>query len=135
MGVVGSLGGIVFEVSMDRVRTFDSFKRGGSGRWETHDIIGKKPLSEFAGPGQEQISFSIRLDAFSGLNPQEELQALRDMRDTGEASVLVIGGEPMTDNLWYLEALNEEHKTFTGDGKLLTAVVDLTLKEYVREAG
>lgn len=135
MGVLGSFGDTVFEVSMEKVRTFDGFTRGGSGRWETHNIIGQKPLSEFIGPGLEQISFSIRLDAFSGLNPQEELQALRDMRDNGKVSVLIIGGAPITENLWYLENLNEQHKSFTGNGKLLTAVAELTLKEYVREVG
>jgi len=131
MGIVGSLGDIIFEVSIEKVRTFDEFERSASSRWEIHDIIDKKPLPEFIGPGQEQISFSIRLDAFSGVVPQDELQALRNMRDSGEVKVLIIGGEPLTNNQWYLEALKEQHKTFSGNGKLLTAVAELTLKEYV----
>lgn len=131
MGVIGSLGGIVFEVSLEKVRTFDEFSRSASGRWEIHDIIGQRPLSEFVGPGQEQISFNIRLDAFSGLVPHDELQALRDMRDKGETAILIIGGVPVTDNQWYLEAVDEQHKSFTGNGTLLTAVAKITLKEYV----
>lgn len=132
MGAVGSFNGIVFEVSIEKIRTFDGFSRSGSGRWENHDIIGKKPLSEFVGPGQEEVSFSILISVFNGLSPQEELQIWRDMRDNGQTSMLIVGGSPVTDNLWYLEALKEQHKTFTGDGKLLTAVADLTLKEYVQ---
>lgn len=135
MGIVGSYGSIVFEVSNQKVRTFDGFTRGGSGRWSEHEITGRKPLSEFTGPGLEEISFSIRLDIFHGVSPAEELRKLREMRDKGQASILIIGGEPVTQNLWFLETIKEQHKTHTGDGKLLTAIAELTLKEYVQGVG
>lgn len=57
------------------------------------------------------------------------------MRDKGEVSMLIVGGSPVTQNMWYLDALKEQHKAFTGDGKLLTAVAELTLKEYIQGAG
>jgi len=130
LGVIGSYGEIVFEVSMDRVRTFDNFTRSGSGRWENHDIISLKPMPEFIGPGQEDISFSIRLDAAMGLNPENELQKLRDMRDTGEVAQLIIGSKPVTNNLWLLESLQEQQRVFDNKGRLILADVELSLKEY-----
>jgi len=129
--IVGSLGNILFEVSSQKILTFNNLSRSGSGRWAVHDIINRKSLSEFLGPGQEEISFSVRLDASNGVIPRDELAKMRYMRDTGEASVLVIGGEPVTWNLWTLESVKEGHKTHTGNGKLLQVDVDLTLKEYV----
>ena len=133
--VIGTLGDIVFEVSPRTVKTFDEFTRGGSGRWATHDIIGKKPEPEFLGPGQEEISFSMRLSATSYINPEKELAKLRLMRDTGTAAMLIIGGKPVTSNLWILESLNEQHKTFFGDGQLMVATVQVTLKEYPNQKG
>lgn len=117
-------------MSSSRVRTFDNFSRSGSGRWAVHEIIGQKPLSEFVGPGQEGISFSIRLDANLGVNPERELQKLRAMRDSGEVAVLIIGGQPVTDNFFALESLSEQQKVFSGSGVLIVANADLTLKEY-----
>lgn len=87
-------------------------------------------MSEFLGPGLEQISFTVRLDVSHGVNPEEELKKLREMRDSGEVAVLIIGGEPVTENYWALTSLREQHKVFTGDGKLIKADVEITLKEY-----
>ncbi len=131
MGVVGSFGSVVFEVSSQKVRTFTGFTRGGSGRWSDHEVVNLKPLSEFAGPGLEEISFSVRLDVQHGVIPRDELANLREIRDTGRAEILIIGGEPVTWNLWTLQSIQENHKTHTGDGKLAQADVSLTLKEYI----
>lgn len=121
---------MIFEVSSNRIRTFNSFTRGGSGRWEEHEIIHQKPLSEFIGPDLEQIGFTIRLDISHGVNPEKELKRLREIRDTGEVLILIIGGEPVTDNFWALRSLEEQHVSFGGGGELLLANAELTLKEY-----
>lgn len=127
----------MFEVSINKVHTFEGFVRSGSGRWVVHDIINQKPLAEFLGPGQEEISFSIRLDINMGVSPEVELQRLREIRDTGKVSELIIGGKLVTKNLWLLESMSEQQKVFSGAGKLVVASVNLTLKEYPRvpEAG
>jgi len=131
--IVGTFGSIIFTVSSQKILTFTNFSRSAAGRWGNHDIVLRKPLSEFLGPGQEEISFSVRLDVSNGIIPRDELAKMRDMRDTGEVSVLVIGGEPVTWNQWSLESVKEGHKVHTGSGKLIQADVELTLKEYVEE--
>lgn len=123
---------MVFEVSSNRVRTFDDFSRSGSGRWAVHEIVGQKPKAEFLGPGQEELSFSMYLSAHLGVNPEVEMQKLRAMRDTGKTAALIVGGKPITQNFFSLESLRESHKVFSGKGKLITAEVEVVLKEYVR---
>lgn len=135
MPLVGTFGEIVFEVSHERVRTFDNFSRSGSGRWATHEAYHQKPLPEFLGPGQEEISFTIRLSAFHGVNPKDELARLRKMRDHGEAHELIIGGELVGSDLWIVESLREQPSAHTGDGKTLVADAEITLKEYPRRGG
>lgn len=133
MGMIGSLGDVVFEVSTDKVRTFDDFSRSGSARWATHDIIGQKPLTEFSGPGQEEISFSMHLSAGLGINPSVELQKLRTMRDTGKVVPLIIGTAPISSSYWGIENLDEKHSTYDNKGRLIVAQVDVKLREYPRQ--
>lgn len=89
---IGSLGAITFEVSADKVRTFDGFERSGSARLAFHERQGGKPLAEFLGPNVDSISMDIRFSVYDGVNPTEEVKALRAARDNGDALLLVLDG-------------------------------------------
>lgn len=136
--MIGSLGSVVFETSSNKVRTFSDFKRSGSGRWEKHDIILKKPKREFLGPGEEQVTLNIKLDSALGLNPSKELYMLRFLRDNGYAVPFILDGKPVSlitfdnlTNLWVIESVNESWKTVDNKGRLLCAEVQLTIAEYI----
>ena len=129
--MIGYLGEVVFEVSAKKVKTFDDFKRNASSRVATHELIGRKPLLEFGGPGLETVSFPITLSAFLGLDPTEEVKILRDMRDQGLAVDFVLNGEPQGAGLWVLESLSEKWKYVDNDGVPRQIDCDLTLREYV----
>jgi hypothetical protein len=50
MAEIGFYGeDIVFETSDQRILTFAGLKQDVAGRWESHAIIGKKPVSESSG--------------------------------------------------------------------------------------
>ncbi len=66
--MIGTFGDVTFEVSSDKVRTFSDMKRSGSSRLASHDLIGRKPLLEFGGPGLETLTFNMALSAFLGLD-------------------------------------------------------------------
>lgn len=129
--MIGSLGPVVFETSSERIRTFTDFKRSGSARWGKHEIMLGKPVKEFLGPGDEQITFSVRLDVSLGVNPTDELFILRFIRDNGLAMPLILNGRPVSENLWIIESLNENWKYVDNEGRLLAAEVELTISEYV----
>lgn len=60
--MIGTLGRkIIFEVSDNRVLTFESMSREVSGRWTEHEVLGVKPKAEFLGPGLQTISLTIHL--------------------------------------------------------------------------
>ena len=62
--MIGTLGRkIIFEVSDNRVLTFESMSREVSGRWTEHEVLGVKPKAEFLGPGLQTISLTIHLSA------------------------------------------------------------------------
>ncbi|GEA17734.1 phage tail protein [Moorella sp. E306M] len=130
--MIGSLGPVVFETSSEKLRTFDNFKRSGSGRWARHEIMHQKPKREFLGPGDEQISFTVRFDVAFGVNPADEIFVLRFLRDQGIAVPLVLNGRPVSyESLWVIETINESWTKIDNRGRLLAAEVELTLSEYV----
>lgn len=129
--LVGYLGDIVFAVAKNYVRTFDDYNRSGAGRWQTHELIGRKPVLEFLGADLEKISFKMQLRSDQGVDPEDEAQKLRKMRDAGTPCVLVLNGAPVGDNYWIVESLGEEVTYWNAYGKPLSITVDVSLKEYI----
>lgn len=157
MAIIGSLGEVVFQVSNKNrfggkglgafgrllnkltgntgitYKTPSNYTRQAEARWETHDIIGQKPVSEFVGPGLESVSFDLKLDADLGVDPEEELEKLRKMRDTGEKVFLILGGYPVfgNNNRVYITSLEENLLRTNGKGKAMAIDVSINLQEYV----
>ncbi len=124
---LGTWGDTVFEVTRDRVRTWQEMKRSGEARWVEHEVLGTRPRPEFIGPGLDTLTLSVKLDVRYGVNPTEELKALREKRDTGVVDSLIIGGETIFD--CSLRSIGEEHKRHDAKGVLQLVIVDLTFKE------
>ena len=118
---IGYMGDIVFSVSVWRMITPTNYE---------HDLLLRKPVSQFGGPGLEKLSFSIILDADHGVSPALQLKKLRKMRDTGAVFPLVIGGRPVTQNSWRLDSVKEGNCYWTPDGQLQQCIAQLSLTEY-----
>ena len=131
--MVGTLGDVVFEVSAEAVKTFDSLNMQYSAKYAQHDIHGKKGLLEFTGLDPTKISLKIHFDTALGVNPKDELITLRKMLEAGKAVPFILDGEPQGWNLWVIESLSEDHKTLNNTGALVAAQVSINLKEYVED--
>lgn len=127
---IGYLGEIVFSVSAYHMLTPTNFEREASGRWAEHNLLLRKPVSQFGGPGLEKLSFSIILDDDHGIDPASQLKKLRKMRDIGAVFPLVIGGKPVAQNSWRLDSLKEGDCYWTVDGQLQRCTVQIVLTEY-----
>ena len=127
---IGYMGDIVFSVSASHVLTPKDFSRESSARWSEHSLLLRKPVSQFGGAGLEKISFTVLLHMNLGVDPLKQLELLRKMRDTGAVFPLVIGGKPLTQNLWRLDSVKEGNFFFMGDGKIQCCEAALELTEY-----
>ena len=68
--LIGSWGpDLVFEVSGVRVKTFSEITRKSSGRWSEHLPINTAPISQFLGPGLDEIELKMDFVAMLGANP------------------------------------------------------------------
>ena len=127
---IGYMGDIVFITSADYLLTPSNYAREASGRWAEHDLLMRKPVSQFGGPGLEKLSFDILLDAGHGISPDKQLGKLRKMRDMGAVFPLVIGGKPVSQSSWRLDSLKESDHYFTAAGQLQQCKVSVQLTEY-----
>lgn len=127
---IGYMGDVVFEVSPSHLLTPSDYERTSAGRWAEHDLVLRKPVSQFGGPGLEKVTFNIFLDTEHGLDVGEQLKKLRKMRDLGAVFPLVIGGEPVTQSYWRLDSIKESGHYWTNEGKLQQCIVAIELTEY-----
>ncbi|MFD2384998.1 phage tail protein [Paenibacillus xanthanilyticus] len=118
-------------VDAQTVRTFEEFTRKSAGRWSQHDRIGAKPLLQWGGPGLDEISFTVRLDATLGINPRRESDNLTLMAGGGKAYSLVLGGKPMGVGLWAVTSVELSFPAIDNHGNVLVAIAAISLKEYV----
>lgn len=127
---IGYMGDVVFVVSDDYLLTPSNLQRSASSRWAQHDLILSKPVSQFVGPGLEEVAFDLQLIKDMGVDPQDQLKTLRKMRDTGAVFPLIIGGKPVTQNYWRIDSLSEGSNFYSASGKLIQTTVSIKLVEY-----
>ncbi len=131
MAQVGNFGkSIVFKVSDSYVFTPNNFTKKVSGKWNTHDIMLKKPKPEFNGADQGEITYKIILDAVLGVRPRTVLETLENMVEKGTADILVIGGRQVGKNEWVITSMSETWDVVYNGGELVQATCSITMKEY-----
>ncbi|MBU5672651.1 phage tail protein [Paenibacillus brevis] len=130
MNQIGSLGSIVFTVTPDTIRTFTEFTRTSASRWANHEVLGKKPVSQFIGPGLDTVSFTMHLDVRYGINPRKELDALVELERSGKAMPLIIGGKGIGVSKFKITSLEQSWTEIDNRGNLLKASASITLEEY-----
>lgn len=129
--VIGNLGDLItFEVSSEKVLTFNNLKRTVSGRWARHDIIAGRPISEFLGPDLKTMSFDIHLNAMHGVKPRKTLNNIAVAAELGTPMMFVLGGKRIGASLWVIDSVSETYKEIIKDGALMTADLSISLTEY-----
>ncbi|WNF36401.1 phage tail protein [Bacillaceae bacterium IKA-2] len=129
--MIGFFGDIVFETSDKRILNFSNFSRNISSRWAKHDVIGRKPTSEFNGPDLDTISFTVNLNGSNGVKPIDEMNKWLEICRKGEVKTLVIGNRAIGTNKWTVQNVSQIWKTIFNDGKVYSGNVDVSLTEYV----
>ncbi|TVX93053.1 phage tail protein [Paenibacillus agilis] len=130
--MIGAFGEVNFLVTNEKIRTYDDFVRTCSPRWADHEVIGKKPVSQFIGPGLDEISFSMSFRLSLGIDPRYEIDRLVNMQRSGKPFVLTIGKKAIGTYKWVLVGFEEKHVAVSNKGLILSADVSVRLKEYAR---
>ena len=126
---LGSLGGVVFQTSTDKILTFSNFTRTKTANFAEHEVYDRKPVSEFTGSGLDVIDFTIVLNASAGVNPLAELRKLEKIIESGEPQTLTIGAKNFGKVT--LRSLTDPWEYITNRGEPLLITAELNLVEYV----
>ena len=131
MATIGSLGSLItFEVSDKKILTFKDLQVNASGSWSYHDIISKKPRSEFNGAELKDSSFSIVLSAEHGVKPRETLDKIVKAVESGTVMSFTLGGKIIGSN-WIIKSNSGMYDIVMNKGEVAKATVKITLEEYV----
>jgi phage protein U len=129
--VIGSWGSLVFEVSGNIARTFQELTEKSSGRWAEHETINTAPLSEFLGPGLDELEISIIFTTMLGVDPQKSYEDLRAAVRKGEYYPLILGGFPLSGNFWRVNEVSGTSTVFgPRDGAIMWMGCSMTVREY-----
>lgn len=132
--MIGYYGDIIFETSDKRILNFTGLRVDTEGRFATHEIIGKKPVTEYIGPNLQKISFTVNLNGNHGVKPRAEMERWMEKVESGEAEVLVIGGKPLGSDKWIVKSISETWDTIFNGGELFSGKVEVSLEEYITKA-
>ena len=123
---------IKFEVTADKILTFDKMKVTQAGRWATHPIILKAPKSEFLGPDLKECSMEVTLSAEHGVKPRSTIDKIEKAVRNGTVDIIASGGKIFGGNghKWYIESVSETWDEVWNLGELVKATVQLNFKEY-----
>lgn len=131
MGKIGNLGSlIVFEVSAEKVLTFNKMTQTVKGRWAVQEPIQGKPHPEFLGPGQRTISLPIYLSVMHGVKPRKMMEQIENAVENGTPYSLVIGNKKVGSYQWVITDMSEIWGEIIREGNLVSANLTLNLSEY-----
>ena len=122
---------ILFEVSDQKVLTFQNFTRSNKIRYAKHDILQRKPLLEFMGSDSDSITLQIILKAELSVNPRKEMDKLIQIQRDGITVSVVVGGSGFGMNRWLITDLVMNWERVDSKGILTSAACNLTLQEYI----
>ena len=132
--MIGSFGDVIFETSDKKILTYKNFRRDGASRYSDHEVIGKKPSSEWLGPGNDTVSFEVSLNSKLGVDPDALIALFIKYNRDGYAFPLVIGPKTLGVDKWRMNSLGEVITQQGTSGEILSATLEISLAEYVEEA-
>lgn len=126
--MIGSLKGVVFEVSDSLIKTFRDLQRSSKAKYETHNIIGRKPKLEFTGFELDDIQFNMQLNSSLGIDPVKQIDALRTYKDNREVLTFILAKKVLGQ--FIIEEVNDNYDSIDNKGNIVKANVSIKLKEY-----
>lgn len=128
---IASFANKVFEVSSDKIHTFDDLQFGTGLETEKQDNPGAKPKTYIKGPGLNTLSIKIKASVDMGLDPRAEIGSWMMLKDTKKPYPFIIGGKPFGSARWLLTDVQVADTKIDNEGKFLEASLSLSFEEYV----
>lgn len=129
MALIGALGDITFAVSRNGVKTFEDLKWSSGTSYAKHDIHLSTPKLELTAEEADDLSFTMYLSRYLGINPVLEINNIERARKEGEVMRLVVGNK-IYGGRWVITKSSKSLERYDGTGELLVAKVNISLMAY-----
>ena len=127
---IWTLGNLLFQTSSNLVHTIGSLQASGSARYSTHQRHLGRGLVEFTGSEPDEITISVTLSRWLGVEPEDSLSLIRQYEREGTALPFVLGGKTVGDYRWVITGHKVTVTQFDGKGGTASADVTVSLREY-----
>lgn len=129
---LGSFSSKTFEVSQNKIYTFDEYSREIALNVEDQEVDGDKPSTYIKGTNLEQISLNIKLIQSSSINVETEINDWKSICEAATPYMLFIGNNPVSNNKYLLTGVSLSDNNYSIKGDQVKSTLKLTFKEYVR---
>lgn len=131
MGVVGAFGDKIFEVSQNKIYTFDGVSISESLNVEMQEVEGGKPATYIKGFGEMNIGFDVLLlSRFCDVDAEISYWLLKMRSKTPE--YLTIGKKAYGTNKHLLVSVSVGDVLIAADGTTIRAKVSLSFSEWTK---
>ncbi len=130
-----ALGGFaekLFEVSSNKIYTFDDYSKSFALNVESQEVDGDKPSTYIKGKALQNPSISITLRQASNIDVETEVEDWGKICEAGTPYMLFLGNNPVASNKFLLKNVSVSDARYFG-GKQIKATLKLDFEEYVRE--
>ncbi|AWK52205.1 hypothetical protein DIC82_14890 [Clostridium beijerinckii] len=129
---LGSFSNKFFEVSQNKIYTFDEFTRDISLNVEDQEVEGSKPSTYIKGINLEPVSINVKLRQSNTIDVETEINDWKIICEAGIPYMLFLGDKPVSSNQFLLTGVSLTDNNYVSPGKLVKSTMKLTFKEYVR---
>lgn len=128
--MIGYFGDIIFETSDKKILTFNDFRQTASASFSEHKRYKKKNQREFEGPGNQTVSFVVKIKAGHGVKPRATKDKFIKYCEKGNVLSLVIGGHKIGGGKWTIDGVDASFNEVWNRGELVSCELSITATEY-----
>ncbi|WP_040948479.1 phage tail protein [Gorillibacterium massiliense] len=122
----------VFQVSGNKIYTFNGMEWSTTLETETQEKIKDKPSTYVKGYGLSAMSFELPLRVDMNIDVQKEIEEWEAICIKAAADFFIMGTKPLGKNRWLLKSVRTSDTEIDNKGRLLKAKINLDFEEYVR---
>jgi phage protein U len=131
VGLYGN-GQIVFGLAARQGFLIEELEESSKAKFVEHEILNSKPITEFVGFENDEVSFSMSFIAGHTTAPMVAIPLLKDLLSRAQAYPLIVGGRPVGSFLsqFVLTEVTSTYQYLNGAGLLMSASIEVSMKEY-----
>ena len=131
VGLYGN-GQILFGLAARQGFLIEELEESSKAKFVEHEILGSKPVTEFVGLENDEVSFSMNFIAGRTTAPMVAIPLLKGFLSRAQAYPLIVGGRPIGSftSQFVLTEVTSTYEHTNGMGIVTVASIDVSLKEY-----